>query len=242
MNKISGKVLLLLVLSLVFAGCAQRKEVQLREERSSHLELQKSALNLTDKVDEQEELDGLEIIEDEEENLVNPPSMAEMDTLKAPEAVKAPETVKVQEETIKAKPIILASTGTFSSKRKNQSQKEDYEEAYSLYKGRDFMGAISAFSSFIVKYPSTSYTDNAFYWRGECYYAMGKFSKAIDEFDAVKNKFPQGNKVPDALLKKGYSYIKIQNISKAKSSLQKIIDLYPFSSAAKKAAKKINSL
>lgn len=264
MNKISGKLVLMLALALLFTGCAQLKVVQLPKERHRQLELQKSADNLTDKVDvldeknsllsekqniegldkpeevaveiEPDGLYGLEVIEDEEGDLLETASVAETDVSEAPQADEA------KKEIVKAEPIILASIGTFSSNRKKQSTKVDYEEAYNLYKKRDFKGAISAFSSFIANYPSTSYTDNAFYWRGECYYAMGEFRKAIDEFDIVEKKFPKGNKVPDAMLKKGYSYIKIKNIPKAKSFFKKVIKLYPSSRSAKKAAEKIDLL
>ena len=66
--------------------------------------------------------------------------------------------------------------------------------------------------------------------------------KAVEEFDMVINKFHKGNKVSDAILKKGFSYIKLRNSSKGKEALQDVMDLYPFSIAAKKAAEKINSL
>lgn len=236
MNKVSGKLLLLLVLSLVFTGCADITVRQLRKEKISLTSEKKNVGGLigADKPEEMPIERELKVVEAEEENGLDTVSMADTDISEALPAYKA------KEEVGKTKPIILASTGTFLSKRKKQSLKDVYGDAYNLYKRRNFKGAISAFSSFIINYPSTSYTDNAFYWRGECYYAMGKYRQAIDEFDLVEKKFPKGNKVPDAMLKKGYSYLKIKNIPKAKSFFKKVMKLYPSSSAAKKAAKKIN--
>lgn len=261
MNKVSGKLLLLLVLSLVFTGCADITVRQLRKEKISLTSEKKNVGGLigADKPEEMPVERELKVVEAEEENGLDTVSMADTDISEATQAdevkeanvlspasvadvdiIEAPPAYKAKEEVVKTKPIILASTGTFLSKRKKQSLKDVYGDAYNLYKRRNFKGAISAFSSFIINYPSTSYTDNAFYWRGECYYAMGKYRQAIDEFDLVEKKFPKGNKVPDAMLKKGYSYLKIKNIPKAKSFFKKVMKLYPSSSAAKKAAKKIN--
>jgi len=120
--------------------------------------------------------------------------------------------------------------------------KEQYEAGYNLYKKGDFSAAIASFDILLKTYPDTDYSDNALYWKGECYYSMGNFSEAIRLFRETEQKFPEGNKVPAAQLKAGFAYIKMQNKEGAKKQFQKVIDLYPFSQQAETAIKKLNDL
>ncbi|MBE9502862.1 MAG: tetratricopeptide repeat protein [Proteobacteria bacterium] len=81
-----------------------------------------------------------------------------------------------------------------------------YGKAYSIYKKGDYNHAVIEFDSFLAAYPDTDYSDNALYWKGECYYSMGEFAVAIRLFEDVVSKFANGNKAPHTQLKIGYSY------------------------------------
>ena len=265
MNKMTGKLLWMPALFLAFTGCAQTKENLLREEKQGYSDLQNSVIDLTKKLDElnerisslsehkngrlfiadneqkmplaEVEVEGLEIIETAKQGGINGTApLPDIDIL------ESPGDDKIIGETTKVRYVPVAGDEISPFYRRNLSSKEHYRKAYKMYRKGGFEAAILEFTSFIAEHPATDYTDNAFYWRGECYYSMGKFIKAIDEFDEVLNKFPKGNKAPDAILKRGFSYIKLKNSSKGKKALQDVMDLYPFSVAAKKAAEKINSL
>lgn len=116
-----------------------------------------------------------------------------------------------------------------------------YKRAFDLYVRGAYTAAAAEFDSFIATYPETIYTDNALYWKGECYYSLSKYTKAIEEFKKVVERFSGENKAPDAQLKIGYSYFELQDLDSARIALQKVMDLYPFSDAAKKAMVKLNS-
>jgi len=265
MDKLTGKLLLIPALFLAFTGCAQTKENLLREEKRGYSDLQNSVIDLTKKLDELNERiaslsenknsslfiadnerkvplakvepEGLEVVEAAEQGGVNATApLPDIDIL------ESPGDDKTIGETIKVGYFPLAGDRISPIYLRNLSPKKHYRKAYKMYRQGDLKNAIAEFTSFIAEHPATDYTDNAFYWRGECYYSMGEFMKAIDEFDEVLNKFPKGNKAPDASLKLGFSYIKLRNRSKGKEALQDVMDLYPFSVAAKKAAEKINSL
>jgi tol-pal system protein YbgF len=120
--------------------------------------------------------------------------------------------------------------------------KEQYEVGYKLYEKGAFSDAIEAFDLLLEAYPNTDYSDNALYWKGECYYSMGNFSEAMRFFRETEQKFPEGNKTPASQLKAGFTYIKMQNKEGAKKQFQKVIDLYPFSQQAETAIKKLNAL
>lgn len=117
-----------------------------------------------------------------------------------------------------------------------------YEKAYALYKNDDYNNAIVEFDSFLAAYPDTDYSDNALYWKGECYYSMGKFAMAINLFEEVVNKYADRNKAPHAQLKTAYSYMELKDKQNAKKAFQQVMDLYPFSDTAKTAADKLNAL
>ena len=262
MNKMMGKLLVISTVFLAFTGCAQTKDHILRDKKQGYSDLQKSVIDLTKKLDELNEkitslskkkgdrlfiadneqkiahangaLEGVEVVEN---GGMNPPDpLSDIDILESPGDDK---TIK---ETTKVGYSPVAVDRGSPLYRRNLSPKKHYQKAYKMYKRGNLKNAIAEFTSFIAEHPVTDYTDNAFYWRGECYYSMGEFMKAVDEFDVVLNKFPKGNKVPDATLKLGFSYIKLRNRSKGKEALQDVMDLFPFSVAAKKAAEKINSL
>ena len=262
MNKMMGKLLVMSTVFLAFTGCAQTKDHILRDKKQGYSDLQKSVIDLTKKLDELNEkisslskkkddrlfiadneqkivhangvLEGVEVVEN---GGMNPP-----DPLSYIDILESPGDDKTTGETTKVGYATVALDGISPLYRRNLPPGKHYQKAYKMYKQGDLKNAIAEFTSFIAEHPVTDYTDNAFYWRGECYYSMGGFMKAINEFDMVINKFPKGNKAPDAILKRGFSYIKLRNSSKGREALQDVMDLYPFSIAAKKAAEKINSL
>lgn len=112
--------------------------------------------------------------------------------------------------------------------------KRAYDSALSLVNGRQFGPALDAFAAFLVKWPDHPNADNATYWRGECYFAQGEFSRAAEQFEGTIVRFPLGNKVPDALLKLGMSQQKLGNPVKAKASFDRLQREFPRSEASRR--------
>jgi tol-pal system protein YbgF len=71
------------------------------------------------------------------------------------------------------------------------------------------------------------------YWRGECFYQTGAFSRAVEQFEGVIARFPNGNKTPDALLKLGLSQEKVGAKNQAQKTFAELKDRYPKSDAAR---------
>ena len=67
-------------------------------------------------------------------------------------------------------------------------------------------------------------------------------SRAISSFLKLVDRYPQGNKAPDALFKIGLSYSQLKNPEKATEFLTRVMDNYPFSSAAKQAKTTLDQL
>ncbi|MBT4482990.1 MAG: tetratricopeptide repeat protein, partial [Candidatus Latescibacteria bacterium] len=89
-----------------------------------------------------------------------------------------------------------------------------YKGARDEYYSRRYESAISGFTELLTVAPNNDLADNAQYWIGECYYAIGNFEKALDAFEKVFN-FPDSNKLSDAQIKLGLTYLKLGNTNNA---------------------------
>jgi tol-pal system protein YbgF len=110
----------------------------------------------------------------------------------------------------------------------------DYEQAQKLVGAKKWQAALDALAGFLLRYPDHPYAANAFYWRGECYFAMGDYGSAVAQFEGLLSRFPSSAKVPDTLLKLGLSERKLGSTAKAKTAFDRLRRDYPLSEAAKK--------
>jgi len=113
---------------------------------------------------------------------------------------------------------------------------QNYQSALDLFHERRYQEAITEFEQLLAVDSSHPYADNAQYWIGECYYAMGKYNEAIMAFEKVQS-FPKSNKNDYALFKLGQCYMKLGNIESARREFQQLIDTYPESELAPRARK-----
>jgi tol-pal system protein YbgF len=111
--------------------------------------------------------------------------------------------------------------------------KPAYDAALALVTARKYPAALDALAAFLVRWPDHPYADNAMYWRGECYFAMGDYAHAAEQFDGVLQRFPAGNKAPDALLKLGMCSARTGDTARAKELFARLARDYPQSAAAR---------
>lgn len=117
-----------------------------------------------------------------------------------------------------------------------------YERAFNLLRDGRYDLAIVSFKAYLDTYPRAGYADNAQYWLGEANYANQHYEVALTEFNRVLDNYPKSKKVPDAMLKIGYSYGELGKGQQAQDVLNNIISVFPDSTAARLAKKRINSL
>ncbi len=108
-----------------------------------------------------------------------------------------------------------------------------YLHAFANYASGRFEQAAQGFENFLRVFPGSEQAGNARYWLGECYYALGNYSKAVDAFRKVSEQDPQGSKTPDALLKMASALDRMQEPEQARRTLQILQDRYPGSAAAR---------
>ncbi len=130
-----------------------------------------------------------------------------------------------------------ASTGVVALPNSGgMSEREAYQNAFDLMKGRKFDESITAFNDLIVRYPNGQYTPNAFYWLGELHLAQQNTEQARQSFMQVIGLYPDHPKVPDTLYKLGVAYHRLGDTAKAMEYFADVQSRYPQSSAAGLAA------
>lgn len=116
-----------------------------------------------------------------------------------------------------------------------------YSAALSDYKAKRYEAAINGFKEILTVSPTSSLADNAQYWIGECYDAMGNYEMAQDAFNKVFD-YPESNKLPDAHLKIGLIYTKLGKTDLAREEFKAVIDNYPSTNASSIATSQLRKL
>lgn len=107
-----------------------------------------------------------------------------------------------------------------------------YESAYRNYIKGDYQEAISGYEAYLKIQPDSPLSDNAVYWIGECYAALGKSQNAVNTFQELLNKYPNSNKRPTALYKIGVIYDEAGDKKTALHYFNKILTEFPNSAEA----------
>ena len=93
---------------------------------------------------------------------------------------------------------------------------------------------LEGLAAFLVKWPDHPYAENAFFWRGEAFFAQGDFARAAEQYESVISRATTGTKVPDAFLKLAQCQEKQGQADKAKATFERLAREYPRSDAAKR--------
>lgn len=109
-----------------------------------------------------------------------------------------------------------------------------YDHALSMFKNRDYQGAMEMFMQMLEVGVSDDLADNAHYWIGECLNGMRKYNEAIEHFNHVFG-YKVSEKRDDAQLMIANCYARTGNSAQAKAEYQKLIDNYPTSEYVQRA-------
>jgi len=109
-----------------------------------------------------------------------------------------------------------------------------YSAALDDYEAGKYDQALGGFNEILAFAPKSALVDNAQYWIGECYYGLGNYLQALSEFEKVF-AYEKSEKKADSQLKIALCYLKLNDHDKVARELNKVIEKYPSSEAAKKA-------
>jgi TolA-binding protein len=119
---------------------------------------------------------------------------------------------------------VMATPGT--GRYASASYKTEYERGLSYFHQKQYNNAISVFEQLLAVDTQNDYSDNAQYWKGESYYALGKFQEAIMAFEKVFT-YRFSNKNDYAQYKIAQCYYRLGNKQRAGQEFQAFLDNYP---------------
>ena len=126
-----------------------------------------------------------------------------------------------------------------------QAKKSDafriYKAALEQYNGKKYSRAIVEFDRLLAAAPFSEWSDNAQYWKGECYWGMGNYRQALTEFTKVF-AFSKTEKADDAQLKIARCHLALGERNKALTVFRKLLDEYPESEYLPAARKEMKYL
>ncbi len=117
-----------------------------------------------------------------------------------------------------------------------------YHKAYTAYVNGSFDDAIAGFTKYLELYAETELVDIAQFWIAESYFSIGEYETALQEYDKLISKHPNSDKVSAAFFSKADAYLKLDRQIEAISHLKYVVNRYPDSTAARKAAERLQAL
>jgi len=124
------------------------------------------------------------------------------------------------------------SNGTTTKSIDPVKEQKAYQKAFDLLRELRYEQAIKAYRQFIKDYPNGRYAHIAQYWLSEASYAQRHFKQAIADYQDLVRNYTNSPKLAEAMLKIGYSYTELGQNKAAKETIEKLLRLYPNTTAA----------
>ena len=116
-----------------------------------------------------------------------------------------------------------------------------YQGALAYYRQEQYNRALAEFDRLLQEAPLSEWSDNAQYWKGECYYGLRQYQQALIEFTKVF-AFSNTDKADDSQLKIARCHLALDERDRALAALRKLVDEYPDSEYAPAAREQIKHL
>ena len=81
-----------------------------------------------------------------------------------------------------------------------QAEKKDYELAFATFNRGEYGGAISAFTTFLRKYPNSGFRQSALFWTASAKFVKGEYVDVANQLKAFLSMNEAHIRYPDALL------------------------------------------
>ncbi|MDG5815961.1 tetratricopeptide repeat protein [Chitinispirillales bacterium ANBcel5] len=208
----------------------ENSDEALRMAQETHLDLQVLRSQVVD-------LDNQIVLLSEEVSSVSIAKIAEIETRLALlieaykdlySIVKAIENSPAPQRAAQSRPPATFSPSSASALLSPSQDYEIYRKGLQAYNARNFNQSKRLFSQVVENFPEGSWAQDAQYWVGESYYAMGDFASAVSAFRRVLS-LNNAPKAEDAMFKLGLSFIRMGQVREAREALQMLIDRYPAS-------------
>ncbi|MBB3194061.1 tol-pal system protein YbgF [Roseateles terrae] len=121
-------------------------------------------------------------------------------------------------------------------------EKRQFDAAMGLIRNGDFNEAVSAYSSFLQRYPASGYTDTVRFWLGNAQYGKRDYKGAISTFKSFVAANPDHARAPESLLAIANCQVELKDTKSARKTLDDLIKAYPNTEAARAAKERLASL
>ncbi len=163
-------------------------------------------------------------------------------TQQQPAASTQQPAVDLQQPAPADMPVISQQTPVTANSVTQSEERDAYQAAFDTLKEGRYQKAKTELKTFLDRFPQSPYAGNAQYWLGEVNYVTRNFQEGITEFSKVLTQYGGSNKVPDAMLKLGYTYYELRQFPQATQMLEELRKLYPKSTAARLAEKRLQRI
>lgn len=124
----------------------------------------------------------------------------------------------------------------------NLSEFELYNKGIAKLQAQQYKSAASIFSAQLQNYPRGAKAGDAYFWLAETFYILNDLDSSAKSYESLFSLFPKHPRAPKALLKLIRVYQEKNDKTAAKSTLGKLVNLYPASPEAAEAKKVYSAL
>ena len=122
------------------------------------------------------------------------------------------------------------------------SEQQLYQMAYDSVINSNFERSIAEFDQYMNIYPDGRFVTNAYYWKGQAYLYLTRYSEAKDSYEIILERYKESAKLPDAMYGLGLAYQGLGNITQARQLLTEIKRRFPNTGVANLADTKLLQL
>lgn len=145
-------------------------------------------------------------------------------------------------DAVSAPPVSRPADPTAGAPAAGAGEQAAYSAAFAALRSGNYVDSARGFQAYLRDYPGGALAPNAWYWLGESYYVTQNFPIALKSFESLLSQFPDSAKAPDALLKRGYCQIEMAQPGPGSQTLNRVINEYPGTDAARLAASRLRAL
>jgi tol-pal system protein YbgF len=122
-------------------------------------------------------------------------------------------------------------------------EKRQYEEAFASIRSNDYVGSVSALTSFLRRWPESGYVDSARFWLANAQYGKRDLKEAAGSFRAFIGSAPSTNpRLPEAMLGLANTQAESKDVRGARATLAELLTKYPQSEAAQAGKERLAAL
>jgi tol-pal system protein YbgF len=135
-------------------------------------------------------------------------------------------------------PELLPAPG--GSAASDPDEERSYLATFELLKNGKYDDAVQGFETYLQRYPSGRYADNAAYWMAEANFVKRDYTAAARAFQRVVSRHPDSPRAPDALFKLALTQVELNQTRDSEATLREVIERYPNSNAARLAQQRLS--